>query len=104
MLRFLKFLPALFAFKEVAEAYSQETGNTLKPAYFSRRFIGALLTALGGVVAIAFGVVIDPATVDILAGNLEVVAGGVVALYGAVLGVVGLFRKKATSEPLVLGK
>jgi len=94
MLRFLKFIPMIMMFKDVYSAYLAETGNPNKPFWATRRFIGSILALIGGAVAIAFGIVIDPATIDILAGNIEVLIGGAVALYGAVLGVVGLIKKR----------
>lgn len=88
----LKYLSLILRFRNVAEVYKEETGND-KPWYYSRRFIGLVLTVIGSVVAIRTGVTIDDNTITMAADNLVTIITAGVSLFGAVLGIVGHFKK-----------
>jgi hypothetical protein len=93
MFSFIKYLPLILQFKQVAEAYEEEKGKE-KPFYLTRRFIGALIAAVGAVAAYFGGVTISPEILDEITKNIETVAATGVTLYGLIMAVIGLFGKK----------
>ena len=91
-MEFLKFLPLILRFRDCADAYKQETGKG-KPAYISRRFVGAVLFLVAGFLVKQSGIVISDDAVSLLADNIDTAIVGAIAIYGTVLGIVGQIRK-----------
>ena len=97
MFSFLKYLPLILQFKQVATAYEAEKGKE-KPFYLTRRFIGAVIASVGAVAAYFGGVTISPEIMDEITANLETVLATGVTLYGLIMAVVGLLTKKKQEE------
>jgi hypothetical protein len=72
-----------------------------KPLYLSRRFMGAILMSISGIVAIYMGVEIPEKEINTLADNLIIVIEVIMqneaiwtGIYGAILSIVGYFKRK----------
>src|SRR3990167_10626230 len=81
---FLRYLPLILKFKNIAEVYKEETGQG-KPFYLSRRFIGLVITAIFAIITIWTGVTIDDVLSLPIADNIVAITTAVIALYGVVL-------------------
>lgn len=92
-MNFLKFLPLVLKFKDISEAYQSATGKD-RPAYLSRRFVGALLVLLGAIASIALGVQIDENVVMSVTNGLDTLIAGGITLYGAILAIIGQIKAK----------
>ena len=91
-MNFLKYLPLLLQGRSIAAAYKEETGAG-KPFYLSRRLIGLIITLIGAVVSLYFGVTLDSAILASIADNVVTVISAIVTLYGVVIGVIGVIKK-----------
>lgn len=97
MLKLLKYLPLVSMFQDVSDAYKSETGKE-RPAYLSRRFVGAVIILLGAAATLYFGVEIDKDIIASLTENIEKMISAGIALYGTVLLIIGLFKKNKKDE------
>jgi uncharacterized membrane protein YidH (DUF202 family) len=95
MLKFLKYIPLVAMGKNVSTAYKEETGKE-RPAYLSRRFIGAALALAGGIAAVQFGIKIDDNIIASVTDNLDKLIAAGIALYGAIVLIIGIFKKQKT--------
>ena len=89
---FLKYLPLILKFKNVAEVYKEETGQG-KPFYMSRRFIGLVITVIFAVTTIWTGVTVDDALSLPIVDSIVAIVTAVITLYGIVLGIIGQVKK-----------
>lgn len=90
---FLKYLPAILKFRQVSTIYQEETGKD-KPFYVSRRFIGAVITAIGAILSIYLGVKIDENLLSTLSDNVETLITAIVALYGLIMLIIGHIKRQ----------
>lgn len=93
MLKIFKYLKLLGLFRNVGDAYKEETGKD-RPAYLSRRFIGALVILIGAVLSFQFGVKIDENILTNITENIEKVIAAAIVLYGLVMGIIGTVKRK----------
>ncbi len=93
MFKFLKYLPLVGLTKDVSKAYKEDTGKE-RPAYLSRRFVGALIALAGGFAAIQFGVKLDETILTQITDSLDKLIAAGIALYGAIVVIVGIFKRK----------
>ena len=89
---FLKYLPLLLQGRSIATAYKEETGQG-KPFYLSRRLIGLVITLIGAIVSLYFGVTLDSAILASIADNMVTVISAIATLYGVIIGIIGVIRK-----------
>lgn len=93
----LKYLSLILRFRNVAEVYKEETGEG-KPFYYSRRFIGLVITVIFAVVTMKTGIVLDDNLSALIADNVVSVITALVALYGVVLGIIGHFKRSKKTD------
>ena len=93
MFKFFKYILLILEFKNVAQAYAEETGKE-KPFWLSRRFIGAVITACGAAATVYFGITVPQDTLSEIATTIETILSAAVTLYGLALTVVGLIKKR----------
>lgn len=93
MFKWLKYIPLVALGKNVSQAYKEETGKD-RPAFLSRRFIGAALALAGGYAAIQFGIQIDENILSNITDSLDKLIAAGIAIYGAVIFIIGLFKRK----------
>jgi hypothetical protein len=93
MFKWLKYLPLAALGKNVSEAYKEETGKE-RPAYLSRRVIGAALVLAGGFTAIQSGVQIDANILNSITDSLDKIIAAGITLYGTIIFLIGLFKRK----------
>jgi len=93
MFKFLKYLPLIGKFDDISVAYKEETGKD-RPAYLSRRFVGAIVALTGATLAVIFGVTLDANMIEEVTKNIETMVSAGITLYGIVLAVYGLLKKK----------
>lgn len=90
----LKFIPLLLKGKSIADVYEEETGQG-KPWYLSRRFFGAIITFIGAVAGVYFGVdvTLDEGMVNVLTDNIGSAVAAGIGLYGVILHIVGWIKR-----------
>ncbi len=93
MFKFLKYLPLVSLTKDVSKAYKEDTGKE-RPAYLSRRFIGASIALAGGFAAIQFGIKFDETILTQITDSLDKLIAAGIALYGAIVVIVGIIKRK----------
>lgn len=103
LIKQLKYLPVLFTFRDIKKTWQKEGLNVkTKPFYLSRRFVGLCLVAVAAALSVKFGIKIDEASVQTLAGNVIQVAQGLSVIWGIALGIKGQVSKsikaKATTK------
>jgi hypothetical protein len=87
----LRYLKLIGLFQDVTDTYKAEQGKD-KPAWMSRKVIGALLLFLAVAAETAMGTKIDPDILTNLGDNLAAMAPAIVGIYGAVMALVGIFK------------
>jgi len=93
MFKLFKYLKLLGLFRNVTDAYKEYTGKD-RPAYLSRRFVGALIILIGAVFSFHFGVKIDESILSNITESLEKIIAACIVLYGAVMEIVGILKRK----------
>lgn len=91
--KLLKYIKLFGLFKNVQGAYKTETGKD-RPAYLSRRFIGAVIILGGAVLSLECGVKIDETLLASISDNIEKIVAAGIVLYGLVMGIVGTVKRK----------
>ena len=91
--KLIKYIKLLGMFKNVGEAYEAETGKP-RPAYLSRRFVGAVIILIGGVLSVQLGVSIDETLLTDISNNIEKVVAAGILLYGTVMEIVGIIKRE----------
>jgi hypothetical protein len=89
----VKFLPAILALKDVTVAFKEERKED-KPFYLSQRFWGILITSIGGVVAVFFGVKLDPTTITSLSEGIVGLITIGITVYGTIMTAKGVIDKR----------
>ena len=93
MLKMFKYLKLIGLFKNSKKAYKEHTGRD-RPAYLSRRFVGAVVLLVGTALSIYVGVEIDKEFLNMVADNIEKVVAAGIILYGAVMEIVGIVKRE----------
>lgn len=93
MFKIFKYLKLLGRFRNVTDAYEGETGKK-RPPYLSRRFVGALVIFVGGVLALQFDVKIDENILTNITESIEKITAAAIVLYGLVMEIVGIVKRK----------
>lgn len=93
----VKLLGLVSMFKDVTKEV-QAAGAEKRPWYLQRSAWGAIVSALGAVVALVFGVNVDTATLDSISDSIPQAIGVGVTLYGSILSVYGLIMKGRKSQ------
>jgi len=93
MFKIFKYLKLIGLFRNVADAYEEHTGKD-RPAYLSRRFIGALIILIGAGLSLHFGVKIDEGILTNITEGLDRIVCACIVLYGAVMEVIGIVKRK----------
>lgn len=93
MFKFLKYLPLVSLMQNVSDTYKEGTGKD-RPAYLSRRFIGALIVAVGAFLSIQSGMTIDQNILDQIIENTDRLISAGIALYGLIVVIVGVVKRK----------
>ncbi|MDD5722697.1 MAG: hypothetical protein PHY29_03030 [Syntrophales bacterium] len=83
----------ILSFRQVASVYQEEKAAG-KPWHASRRFWGALILALSVIAKGVYGIVVQQADIDVVAGSIPELITSISALYGVALGVVGQIKKQ----------
>jgi len=98
MFQYLKYLPSiLFKFKDVSDAYKEETGQG-RPWYLSRTFIYSLLCFLGTIATIATGITFDEAQIKAIADNTPSLITAIIAIVGAIMSFVAQAKSKRNGK------
>ena len=93
MLKMFKYLKLIGLFRNSKKAYKEHTGRN-RPAFLSRRFVGAVVLLAGTALSIHFGVKIDTETLTLITENLDKIISAGVVLYGVVMGIVGIVKRE----------
>jgi len=93
MFKIFKYLKLLGRFRNVTDAYEEETGK-VRPAYLSRRFVGAVVIFVGAMLSLYFGVEISENILTNITESLEKIAAAGIVLYGLVMEIVGIVKAK----------
>ena len=93
MFKIFRYLKLLGRFRNVTDAYEKETGKK-RPPYLSRRFWGALVIFVGGVLALQFDVKIDENILANITESIEKIIAAAIVLYGLVMEIVGIVKRK----------
>lgn len=91
--KLIKYAKLFGLFKNLQSTYKEETGKD-RPAYLSRRFLGAVIMLGGAVLSLEFGVKIDETLFASIGDSLEKIIAAGIVLYGAVMEVVGIVKRK----------
>lgn len=98
MFKLFKYLKLIGLFKDCGKAYKGHTGKD-RPAYLSRRFVGAVVLFAGTALSIYFGVKIDTEILTNITDNLDKIIPPIIILYGAVMEIVGILKRKKNPVP-----
>ena len=83
MIKYLKYVPlVLLGFKDVSQAYTEETGQG-RPWYLSRTFTYSALCFVSTLIGALTGVTFEESAISIVADNVPTIVSGVIALIGA---------------------
>ncbi len=94
MFQYLKYLPSiLFKFKDVSDAYKEETGQG-RPWYLSRTFIYSLLCFLGTIATIVTGITFDEEQIKAIADNTPSLITAIIAIVGAIMSFIAQAKSK----------
>ncbi len=92
-MKFLKYLSLAAAFQDVSTIYTEEQGKG-RPAWYARRFLGAVATAIGVLLSVKFGVDLSAETLAQMTDNAETMIATGTTLYGVALGIWGTIKRK----------
>jgi len=99
-----KYFRLLGMWKDVSQIYKEENGVD-KPWYISRRFFGAIMVFVGGLLYTFFDITIPADIGQSLTDNLPVIGGlikdlipALVSLYGAITGIIGIIKKSGKDK------
>jgi len=90
MLKLLKYIPLVALGKDITNALKQK--GTDRPAYLTRRFVGAAIIFIGAFLSIQFGVTIEENIIQQMIDDTDKLIAMAIAGYGAVLGIYGTVR------------
>lgn len=93
MRKLIKYLKLFGLLKNVNKAYQEEKGKN-RPAYLSRRFIGAVILLGGAVLSLKFGIKIDETVLTQITDNLDKAISAGIVLYGLIMGIVGIIKRE----------
>lgn len=93
MFRIFRYFKLLGLFKNCDKAYREHTGKA-RPAYLSRRFVGAVVLLVGTALSVYFGVEINKELLGMIADNIGKIIGAGVVLYGAVMEIIGIVKRE----------
>ena len=93
MFKLLKYLPMLAIGKDARKAYEEENGKD-RPAYLSRRFVGAILAAAGLFLSVHYGVQVSKEDLALIGDNIEKIVAAGIAIQGVVVTIVGYFGRQ----------
>ena len=93
MFKIFKYLKLLGRFRDIESTYKEETGKA-RPAYLSRRFVGALVIFVGAALSLYFGVEIVENILSNITESIEKVVATGIVLYGLILEIVGIVKRK----------
>lgn len=91
--KLIKYFKLFGLFKNVQKSYKEETGKD-RPAYLSRRFIGAVIIVGGAVLSLELGVKIDESLLTDITNSIEKIVAAGIVLYGLVMEIVGIVKRK----------
>jgi len=91
--KIFKYLTLIGLLQNVTNAYKEHTGKD-RPAYLSRRFVGALIILIGAGLSVHYGVKIDENILTNITESLEKIIAASIVLYGAVMEIVGILKRK----------
>jgi len=93
MFKIFKYLKLIGLFKNCDKAYKEHTGKD-KPAWLSRRFIGAVVILIGAGLSIHFGVKIDSEILSTVTDSADKIIAAGIILYGAIMEIVGIVKRE----------
>lgn len=93
MFKIFKYLKLIGLFKNCDKAYKGHTGKD-RPAYLSRRFVGAVVLLVGTALSVYFGVEIDKELLGMITDNIGKIVGAGIILYGGVMEIVGIVKRE----------
>jgi len=92
MLKFLKYLPAILTlFKDTSQAYTEAEGTSPSP-WMSQRFIGAVITGIGGLLTTLKIVDLPSETLNSLAQSIPDIVNQALLVYGQAMTVLGAWK------------
>jgi len=103
MFSWLKYIPLLLKFKDVADTYRKETGEN-KPWYLSRTFLGSAIAFIFTCLAVIFGITVDNETITVVVNQISTLIPAIIALYGIVMTIVGQITKSRRKSPQELAR
>lgn len=95
--KLIKYFKLFGLFKNVQGAYKEETGKD-RPAYLSRRFIGAVVILGGAVLSLEAGVKIEEALLIDISNSIEKIVAAALVLYGLIMEVVGIVKRQRVEK------
>jgi hypothetical protein len=99
MKKLIKYIKLLGMFKNIQTAYEEETGKA-RPAYLSRRFVGAVIILIGGILSLHFGIKIDETLLADITGNTEKLIAAAILIYGGIMEIVGIIKRERKTSPM----
>lgn len=93
MFKIFKYLKLFGLFRNSKKAYEEHTSKD-RPAWLSRRFLGAVIILIGAGLSIHFGVKIDSGILSNVTDSLDKIIGAGIILYGAVMEIVGIVKRE----------
>jgi len=93
MFKALKYLKLIGLFQNSKKAYKEHTGKD-RPAFLSRRFMGAIVLLVGTALSIHLGVKIDSNIFANIADSADKMVGAGIVLYGAIMEIVGIVKRE----------
>lgn len=98
MLKYLKYIPQMLGlFKDTTKAYKESEG-TDRPAWLSQRFIGAIITGIGGLLASLRIIELPEGTIEGLSNSIPSVVDMVLVIWGQVIAILGAYKAQKRSE------